>query len=196
MRSRGLNKKHQKALELLKTTDLTVVDIARQSGISETHLRELLVGSEHAGPVAAEFSTHYQKAKESTDKDSALATSLLRNLMLKRIAAWADLATKDPKKMTQVDVKHVIDILSVLKQHPTYNIGSVSYSRGLSPEDMVNEFKRLSALAESALNRGRVPGPREGRPGVLPPPSRRGDKAQKSPETTSLPAEPEAGTLS
>ena len=37
MRSRGLNKKHLKALELLKTTDLPIIEVAKQSGLAEFH---------------------------------------------------------------------------------------------------------------------------------------------------------------
>jgi len=196
MRSRGLNKKHLKALELLKTTDLPIIEVANQSGLSEFHLHDLIKGRGKAGSVADEFSEHYQKITDELDKKTVMVIKELRHLVVSRLQEWVESATKVPQKMNQVVRKQAIDILNALKQQPTYNIGSVSYSRGLSPEDMVNEFKRLSALAESALDARRVRGAGGGGPRILPAPARRRDKAQESSETPSLPAEPEAGTLS
>jgi len=196
MRSRGLNKKHLKALELLKTTDLPVIEIARQSGLSEFHLHDLIKGSEKAGPVAQEFSAYYQKVIDNIDKETTLEAKMLRALVVKRLARWVEVATKAPQDMTQIARKQAIDILNALKQQPTYNIGSVSYSRGLSPEDMVNEFKRLSALAESSLDARRIRSAGGGGPRILPAPAGRRNKAKEGEKTPSLRTEPEAGTLS
>ena len=195
MRSRGLNKKHLKALELLKTTDLPLTEIARQSGMSEFHLHDLIKGRGKAGAVAEEFSEHYRKIADELDRKTAIESRELRYMVIARLKEWAESATKAPRKMSQEVRKQAIDILNALKQQPTYNIGSVSYSRGLSPEEMVNEFKRLSALAESALDARRIRGAGDGGPRILPAPARRRDKAQAGAEAPSLPAEPEAGTL-
>ena len=196
MRSRGLNKKHLKALELLKTTDLPVIEIAKQSGLSEYHLHDLITGSEKAGPVAAEFSAYYQKVIDNIDKETTLEAKNLKQLVVKRLGKWVESATKVPQDMTQIARKQAIDILNALKQQPTYNIGSVSYSRGLSPEDMVNEFKRLSALAESALDARAVRGTGSKGSRVLPASVGRRNKAKAGAEAPSLLSEPEAGALS
>jgi len=196
MRSRGLNKSHLKALELLKTTDLPLIEVAKQSGMSEFHLHDLIKGRGKAGAVAEEFSEHYRKIADELDKKTAVESRELRYLVVSRLKEWAESATKIPQKMTQEVRKQAIDILNALKQQPTYNIGSVSYSRGLPPEEMVNEFKRLSALAESALDARRVRGVEGGGPRILPAPARRRDKAQASPKASSLSAESETGTLS
>ena len=196
MRSRGLNKKHLKALELLKTTDLPIVEVAKQSGMSEFHLHDLIKGRGKAGSVADEFSEHYQKITDELDKKTVTLTKELRYLVVSRLQEWVESATKIPKDMNQIVRKQAIDILNALKQQPTYNIGSVSYSRGLSPEDMVNEFKRLSALAESSLDARAVRSAGSGRPGVLPASVGRRNKAEKSEKAHLLSAESEAGTLS
>jgi len=196
MRSRGLNKKHLKALDLLKTTDLPIIEIARQSGMSEFHLHDLIKGRGKAGSVAGEFSEHYQKITDELDKKTVIETKELRHLVVSRLREWVESATKIPQKMNQIVRKQAIDILNALKQQPTYNIGSVSYSRGLSPEDMVNEFRRLSALAESSLDARAVRSAGSRGPRVLPAPTGRRNKAEKGEETHFLSAEPEAGALS
>ena len=196
MRSRGLNKKHLKALELLKTTDLPITEVAKQSGMSEFHLHDLIKGRGKAGSVADEFSEHYQKVNDEFDKKTAMETKELKYLVVVRLKAWAESAAKVPQRMSQEVRKQIIDILNALKQQPTYNIGSVSYSRGLSPEDMVNEFKRLSALAESSLDARAVRSAGSRGPGVLPASVGRRNKAEKSKKALTLSAEPEAGALS
>jgi AraC-like DNA-binding protein len=195
MRSRGLNKKHLKALDLLKSTDLPIQEVAKQAGINRQHLFDLIAGSEKAGPVAQEFSSVYKKVIEDMDKRISLKSKTLRERLIGILDRWTE-ANCDRSNLSKDKRKTIVDAVKALTQgQPTYNIGSVSYSKGLSGEDIVNEFRRLGALAESALNGRGIPGLGEGRPGVLSLSSRARDKAQEGAETPSLLAEPEAGAI-
>jgi AraC-like DNA-binding protein len=196
MRSRGLNKKHLKALDLLQTTDLPVQEVAKQAGLNRQHLFDLIAGSEKAGPVAQEFNAMYSKVIEDMDKRIALKSKTLKENLIGVLGKWVDVnctranLSKDKRKT-------VVDAVRALTQgQPTYNIGSLSYSKGLSGEDIVNEFRRLSALAQSALDGRRVSGVGEAGSGLLPASPGRRNKNEEGAKAPSLSAEPETGTLS
>lgn len=191
MRSRGLNKKHLKALELLKTTDLPVLEVAKKAGMSKDHLRDLMTGQEKAGPIAQEFGQEFQKEMEAQDARIAKVQRSLKETVFTKLEAW----TRE-HSITEENRKSFVDISKVLQTGPTYNIGSVSYSKGLTPEEMVNEFKRLRALAESALGRKSVQGAEEGGSGVLSSSSGRGNEAEDGEEDTSVSAKSKARGVS
>jgi len=195
MRSRGLNKKHLKALDLLKSTDLPIQEVAKQAGLNRQHLFDLIAGSEKAGPVAQEFSSVYKKVIEDMDKRIALKSKTLRERLIGILDRWTE-ANCNRANLSKDKRKTIVDAVKALTQgQPTYNIGSLSYSKGLSGEDIVNEFRRLSALAQSALDGGRVSSAREGRSGLLPASSRGRDKAQEGAEANLLSAESETGAI-
>ena len=196
MRSRGLNKKHLKALDLLQKTDLPIQEVAKQAGLNRQHLFDLIAGSEKAGPVAQEFSAVYSKVVAEMDKRIALKSKTLRESLIGILSRWTE-ANCGGTNLSKDKLKTVVDAVKALSSgQPTYNIGSVSYSKGLSGEDIVNEFRRLSALARSVLDGRRVSGLGKGRAGLLSPSSRRGDKVQEGAQAPSLLPESEAGTLS
>ena len=191
MRSRGLNKKHLKALELLKTTDMPVLEVAKKVGMDRKHLHDLMGSKEKAGPVAQEFGQEWQKTMDEQDKKIAEIQRSLKDTVFTKLDAWAK-----ANPITEENRKSFVDISKVLQTGPTYNIGSVSYSKGLNPEEMVNEFKRLRALAESALGRKSVQGAVEGGSGVLSSSSRGRDEAEDGEEDTSVSAKSKARGVS
>ncbi len=194
MRSRGLNPKHKKALELLQQGKLKISEVAKESGLSTDHLYDLLSGAEKAGGVAQEFSTMYAKVMEDTDKRINAKQKELKEVVTEVLSKWSKENSK--KKLTESELKGFVNTAKVLQTGPVYNIGSVSYSRGLTSEEMSNEFKRLRALAESALGRKAVQGAvREGS-GVLSSSVGRGNQDEDGEEDTSLRPEPKARRIS
>jgi hypothetical protein len=192
LRSRGLNKKHLKALELLRTTDMPVFQVAKEVGMNKDHLFDLLCGSEKAGPVAQEFSAMYSKVIEDLDKRIQLNTKQLKDIVTTGLMDWA----KQQKTLTEGARTTYVQVTKALQATPTYNIGSVSYSRGLNPEEMVNEFKRLRAIADSALGRTAVQGVGGEGSGVLSSLDGRGNQTEEVETDTSVRTESQAGALS
>ena len=186
LRSRGLNPKHKKALELLKDGKLSISDVAKKSGISSDHLHDLLTGQEKAGPVAQEFSAVYQKVMDDADKRINSKQKILKEQVFEVLTKWV--AERKTKKLNEIETKSFTNIAKVLQTGPVYNIGSVSYSRGMNPEEMLNEFKRLRATAEGALDRRTVLNPTSEGAGILSAPTGRGVEAEEGQETPSLSA--------
>ena len=182
LRSRGLNHKHLKALELLKN-NMPVSEVVKQAGIQRSQIYDLIAGNEKAGPVAQEFGQEFQKKMEEQDKRIAEIQKDLKETVFTKLRAW----TKT-NKITEGNRKSFVDISKVLQTGPVYNIGSVSYSRGLSAEEMINEFKRLRAASEGALDRRTVSSLIPQGPGVLPVLAGRGNQAEEGQEDPSLPA--------
>ena len=196
LRSRGLNKKHLKALELLKNTELPVTEVAKRAGINKDHLYDLIFGDAKAGPVGQEFSQQAQKVEEDQQKRIRTACMKLKEDCVSLLQREVTNDYKN-KKLAKDKRKSLIDTVKALSSgQPTYNIGSVSYSKGLSPEDMVNEFKRLNAIACAALDTRGIRGAGVEGSGILLAPLGRGDKDEKAEEAASLLPESEAGAVS
>jgi transposase-like protein len=186
LRSRGLNPKHLKALELLKQGKLSVTEVAKKSGMGQSQLYDLLVGDEKAGPVAQEFSAIYNKVMEDADKRINAKQKELKDIVTSVLVRWSK--EHQNKKLTESEHKGFVNTAKVLQTGPVYNIGSVSYSRGMNPEEMLNEFKRLRATAEGALDRRTVLNPTSEGAGILSAPTGRGVEAEEGSETPSLSA--------
>ena len=152
MRSRGLNKKHKKALELLKTTDLPICEVAKQCGMSKDHLYDLVKGSEKAGAVAADFHTSYQSHMDSIDTKMALESKLLVEMALSRLSMWVESVSGCPARMKIDERKHMIEILKLLNNMPSSAAGAASYPKAVTLEDIASEFARLNAIARALLN--------------------------------------------
>ena len=182
MRSRGLNDKHKKALELLKDGKLSVIEVAKQSGLGQSQLFDLLAGDEHAGGVAAEFSLLYQKVMDDADRRINSKQKILKEGLTEILTEWMN--ESRGKKLKLDERKALTNAAKVLQVGPVYNVGSVSFATGLNAEEMKNEFRRLRGVVESALDRRPVSDTVEGRPGVLSLLAEAGDQPAQSEETT------------
>jgi hypothetical protein len=165
---------------------MMISDVAKESGLSPDHLYDLLSGSEKAGPVAQEFSALYQKVMEDADKRINAKQKELKETVTEVLNKWAN--ENRNKQLTPLELKGYVNTAKVLQTGPVYNIGSVSYSRGLSPEEMVNEFKRLRAASEGALDRRTVQSSSSEGSGILPVSSERGIETEEGQEDPSLSA--------
>lgn len=152
MRSRGLNKKHRKALELLKTTSLPVCEIAKQSGISKYHLYDLVKGNEKAGAIASEFHASYQSHMDSIDTKMALESKLLIEMVLSKLSMWVESVSGCPARLKIDERKHMIEILKLLNNMPSPATGAASYPKAITLEEIASEFARLHAISRSFLN--------------------------------------------
>jgi len=197
MRSRGLKPKHLKALKLL-SENKSVDEVSKLSGIGRRQLFGLVAGDEHqSGPVAHEFSEEYRKEIDELTKKTETKVKKLKDQIITIFGQWLVANIPDPKHIPEKDKKFTIDVLNALtKATPQINIGSLSYSKGLVGEDLANEFRRLTALARTAFDRGAVQPAESGEQGLLPPSSGTGNTTEEDQKASDVRPEPEAGTLS
>lgn len=177
--SAGLQPKHWKALELIEEGSVSLKEIAQACQIPLDTMYDLYEGdTKKTGEIGNLFKSELDKI---TARNSAKVKHLVKDnqkLALYKINEYLRATSK--KKPTPELVEEMNSVLrSISKSMPSVEIGSLSISRGLSAEDLVNEFKRLSSVARFALDGGRVSGARAGRSGILPASSRRGDSVQE-----------------
>jgi transcriptional regulator with XRE-family HTH domain len=181
-----LKPKHLAALELLKENKLSVREIAKCVGFSYEYLNDIMNASEHSGNVGLEFNAEYRKLEQVLDKRIRRNVKEALDLSSNTLKCWLQ-RLESKKKPTEKQIKLAKDIQMVLsKSRPNVEIGSFSYTKGLSAEDLFNEYKRLKGLAEQAIVRRRVQGSKQGRSGEVHLASESGSSAEQSPEDTSL----------
>jgi transposase-like protein len=190
-----LDQKQLTALNLLLDGH-TVKDVAVSVGINTTTLYRWINGDVTAGKFAVEFSETLKKLKKNMAEETNENLSQIRLRLSKRLREWVD---KLRPPLSQDTLDHVIDIVKALKEPPQrVDITQIYNMQFQTPEDVVHEFKRLSALAGDgtfAPDRGSIQGT-EARGSIkIPlPPERRGKPKKKNKGDSVLP-ESEAGSI-
>jgi len=164
-----LSEKHWKVLEMFDN-DMTREDAAKAIGWTKKHLDRLCVGNvELAGGVASLFKAEYMKIQKkiANETDTLLKSNLkMAQKLMKEV--FTEISNK--KKKTDAD-KKILSMYTnaIAKCQPAVNIKNLSYSytKGLTAEELVHEFKRLKTVAESSFDRGGLPETAEGRAGEL-----------------------------
>lgn len=164
-----LSEKHWQALRLIEQ-DKSRQEVADALGFKKQYLDYLCVGNvEKVGKVATLFKAEYEKVMEKSRKETndLLDSNLKKSQKLMR-QVMDDIEAKD--KITPED-KKILSMYTnaIAKCKPSPNIKNVSfsYTKGLLPEELIHEFKRLKTIAESSFDRRGVQQPAEGRAGEL-----------------------------
>jgi exonuclease VII small subunit len=166
--SRGLQPKHYKALELWEEGLLSIKEIAKAVKISEETMYDLFEGNaEKLGETAHLFKAELEKITARTAVKIKHLTKDSKMLALYKIDEF--LRNQQKKPANEAMMKELVKIMNSLnKASPGVEVGSISITKGMTKEDLRDEFKRLTALARHALDGGRVSGPKPQRPGRLP----------------------------
>ena len=157
-----LQDKHWHALRLIEEGNLTLKQIASETGISTDTLYDLYEGnSEKQGAMADLFSSELRKIeKKISDDVKKLCKSNKKhsNELIER----ALLQIKQRKTLKDEDIK-LIALLnnSLAKSTPNVEIGSLSYTfaKGLTALELLHEFNRLKNIVDGASQRGAVQTP-------------------------------------
>ena len=160
-----LSEKHWQVLEMLGN-DMPRKKAAESIGWTVDHLKHLCIGdTQRAGGVATLFKQEYlkgvQKSAEETKKLIQANVKTAQGLIAEVFAE-----IKGKKKKTDADKKLLSLYTNALaKFTPAVNVKNLSYSytKGLLPEELVHEFKRLKTIAESSFDRGSIPEIAQGR---------------------------------
>jgi len=159
-----LSEKHWEVLEML-SNDVPRKDAAEKIGWTRDHLDKLCVGNtEKAGGVAVLFKAEYNKIKVKSKKET---NDLIDSNLKLSQKLMREVFDEIGKKKSKSDAdKKILSMYTnaIAKCQPNVNIKNLSYSytKGLSAEELVHEFKRLKTIAESSFERGGVPEPSEG----------------------------------
>ena len=168
-----LPERYRKALALIEAGELSHKDIASSCGIPLELFYSLCDGTaKNYGTIQEKFTEEYERISRQMDKDIRKLAKSCRKKTLYLIYSYLT-KHKDVKKTDKSLVSTLTAIASGLsKVTPNVEIGSFSYTKGLSAEDIYAEFKRLNGLAS---DRGAVQAPSEAGTGeVSLPPGPRG----------------------
>lgn len=160
--SQGLQPKHYKALELWEEGLLSIKEIGKACVIPEEQMYDLFEGnSDKIGEVAHLFKAELEKITSRTSVKIKQLTKDSKMLALYKIDEF--LRGQQKKKADPAMMKELVKIMNSLnKATPGFEVGSISITKGMTKEDLRDEFTRLTALARHALDGGRVSGTRPG----------------------------------
>jgi hypothetical protein len=172
-----LQPKHWKALELWEEGMLSLKDISKACSIPTQSMYDLFEGnSQQAGAVAHLFKSEVDKI---TSRTSARVKSLVKDNQ-KQAHILVNERLKDLKKLKKVDHTTSLELTKILgvlnKATPSIEIGSMSFTKGMTAEELKGEFGRLTALAEQAVKSGGIRGLSPTEPGGIPGASAGGDR--------------------
>jgi len=176
-----LSPKHWKALDLLEEGMLSVREIAKSVGWTDSILYELMAGNvQKTGTVGELFFSELKKMhSRNVSKVKHLAKENQKLSLIKLNERLRDLKSKKP---TEAMVKEISKIMvSIGKIVPNVEINqSYSFTKGMTAEELMHEFSRLKSVAGVTLDGSGVQGSKSGRQGALPSPDVGGSRLPKS----------------
>jgi hypothetical protein len=161
---------HWKALSLMEQGNLSRKEIAKECGWGEDYFYDLCEGRiEKCGYTAELFKNEIKKIDKKKDD---LSKSLIKaNTVAAQELIQRTLSELKSKSKHKLEEKKLIATLTNALAKCTPNVSvsnlSFSYTKGLNPEELIYEFKRLKAIAECSPDRRRVPEVIEGGSGEL-----------------------------
>ena len=164
-----LSPKHWKALELIEEGLLSMKDIAKLVGWSKWTLYELMSGNvQKTGTLGQLF---YSELKKMHSRNVSKVKHLAKdNQRLALIKLNERLRLLKAKKPTEPITKEICKIMQAIGRIvPNVEINqSYSFTKGMTPEELVHEFTRLKSVAASTLDGKGVPGSKQGGSGAIP----------------------------
>jgi hypothetical protein len=153
-----LSEKQWKAIKLFEAGS-SRKEIAAAIGVSDDYLQSLILGDIHkAGQVADLFKKEWQKIDSKRDEHIKALIKENTEIVQEQINRVAkELKTK--KSLTHPEKRLLAaynNTLTVNKQSVKINNLSYNYVSGLTQEELLHEFTRLTSIAEAAFNRRNV----------------------------------------
>lgn len=191
-----LKPNHVKALSLIRENKMSVKEIAAACKLSADHLYDLMEGSPKTGPAGQEFQREMQKIEKDISQRTKTRIKTLKDKLIEELEDWNDSLPKG-KKLTTKDFYAKRALLAELnKASAGVEIGEFHYHTGLQGDDLVNEFKRVRSLVESAADGSGIPEAIARRSGILPVSPEDEAKGAEEGQAPELSSESEAGDVS
>ncbi len=152
-----LSPKHWKALELFEEGTLSLKEIAKACHINQDVFYDLVEGDTSSqGETATLFKSEIDKITTRSAAKIRVLVKDNKKLALQKMNDF--LREVQTKKLTSPILKQVVSCANSLsKLTPSVSIGSISYTKGFTAEDLTYEFNRLSTLARNALESSGIP---------------------------------------
>ena len=187
-KSTNLPPKYWKALELVEEGSLSLREIAQSVGMSEHTMYDLMSGDTKKTGTTGELfyaelqrihSRNVQKTKHLHKDNEKLALAVLNERLRK-------LKSMKPTKVVAAEITKILNSMGKLRPSVAINNNTLNYFKGLNPEDLVHEYRRLSSIARSSLEGRGVQGPKSGGPGEVLGIIESRSRVQEEPETPIL----------
>jgi hypothetical protein len=147
-KSDPLPERYRKSLALIEEGNLTYIQIAKACKIPVELFYDLIEGNaKNYGTIQEKFTEEFEAIQKRLDRNIRKYSKSCRE----QTFALIDSFLKKHKDVGKKD-KSLISSLTTIANSlgrltPNVEIGSFSYTKGLSAEDIYAEFKRLSGLA-------------------------------------------------
>lgn len=164
-----LQPKHWKALEMFEDGFMSIKEIGKACGIAEDTIYDLFEGNDKkVGTIAHLF-------KEELNQMTARNATKVKHLTKdnKKLALYKMNEFLRGLQKTKSDpamMKDVVRCMNTLNKSTPQVEMSLSITKGMTAEELKNEFKRLHALAEFASRGGSIRGLKSGESGRIPEP--------------------------
>jgi hypothetical protein len=141
-----LSPKHLQALELIRSGEYSYREVAQKVGWSEGHLYHLIAGDTSTeGNSAVLFSAEVDKITADLAKDVKHLSKKVQKNIFAVFEEWSQ--TLKTTKITPSKLSTAVSIMNAIgKVTPKIEIGSFSYTQGLSLEDIRNEYRRIRGI--------------------------------------------------
>ena len=144
-----MDKRYAQALALIRQGDLSYREIAKQCKIDSSQFYDMIEGrAESYGKAGAEFHSELKKIEKELDKEIRKITKSNKKETQYLINKYL-MDAKTKTKVSRPLVQTLTSIANALaKSTPKVEIGSLSYTQGISAEELIYEFKRLKGDTE------------------------------------------------
>ena len=169
-RATQLSPKHWKALELIEEGSLPIKVIASTIGWKPMTLYDLMSGNTaRTGSVGELFYSELKKQhSRNVSKVKHLFKDTQRLALIKLNQRLRELQEQPPTEEATKEITKIMNSLG--KAGPSVEINNNTLMfRGMTPDELRQEFSRLGTLARSALDGTGVSSPVAGRSRALPP---------------------------
>jgi hypothetical protein len=164
--NKPLPEKYSKALNLIKEGNLSYREIAKVCKINEDNLYELCEGNYTEAPqIQEKFTNALNEINKQRDKEIRDLLKKCKKKTLRLIDSYLSNFNQVTPKQDKLMSTLTAVANALAKSTPNVEIGSVSYTQGLSAEDIIHEFNRLTA---AAFDRRRLQPSNNGGAGQLP----------------------------
>jgi len=189
-----LQEKHKKALLYLKQNRFTIEQVAEKVGLTAGRLYELMRGEPRTGELGQLFAAEWGKVNQHVEQRTNQRILNIRESLYRLLQRCIESFPSDVAELTgNKRYKQIIDAVNALnKAYPQINIEQYVWKVGMSKEEAINEFRRLTALAGKAAIRRSVQDIKQGRSEQIFDHPEQTDKSSEDSQDPILPAEPPA----
>ena len=183
-----LSPKHWKAIKLIEEGRTMMKEIAEMCGFKKDYLYKLYEGHDCTGGTGQLFHAEIEKISKKSEKEierllkenKKLAMRVINDVLIRHAAL--DYHTDDDAKL----ISTLNNSLNKASPSTQINATSYTYTRGLSAEDLMHEFNRLTSLVRQTPDRRGVPETRSRISGAISESSESGSGSGEEPEAPNL----------